>query len=94
MPIAKAMRARDQGANEEIKELARTAIARIRRGQRAEDPVYQQAVAEQKERDIFDFSYFATVGNATSVRQAQRFGEEIAATLVNEGVQAVVFTST
>jgi len=42
---------------------------------------------------LFD-SYFATVGNATSVRQAQRFGEEIAATLVNEGVQAVIFTST
>lgn len=38
--------------------------------------------------------YFATVGNATSVRQAVQFGREIAALLVNAGVQAVVLTST
>jgi glycine reductase len=38
--------------------------------------------------------YFATVGNATSVERARRYGAEIAAKLVNEGVQAVVFTST
>lgn len=38
--------------------------------------------------------YFATVGNGTSVEQARRFGTEIAALLVNEGVQAVIFTST
>lgn len=38
--------------------------------------------------------YFATVGNATSVKRAARFGQEIAAQLVNEGVQAVIFTST
>ncbi len=38
--------------------------------------------------------YFATVGNSTSVAQARRFGAEIAALLVNEGVQAVIFTST
>jgi glycine reductase len=38
--------------------------------------------------------YYATVGNATSVRRALRFGQEIAAMLVNVGVQAVVFTST
>ena len=38
--------------------------------------------------------YFATVGNATSVERAKRYGAEIAAKLVNEGVQAVVFTST
>ena len=38
--------------------------------------------------------YFVTVGNATSVQRAKRYGAEIAATLVNEGVQAVVFTST
>ena len=38
--------------------------------------------------------YFATVGNATSVENARRFGEEIAAQLVNEGVQAVILTST
>jgi hypothetical protein len=54
--------ARDDGGNEEIAALARTAIARIRRGQREEDPVYQHAVAEQKERDIFDFTYFASLG--------------------------------
>ena len=39
-------------------------------------------------------TYYATVGNATSVARAKRFGEEIAATLINEGVQAVVLTST
>jgi glycine reductase len=38
--------------------------------------------------------YYATVGNATAVRRAVRFGQEIAAMLVNVGVQAVVFTST
>ena len=36
----------------------------------------------------------ATVGNGTSVERARRFGQEIAAELVNEGVQAVIFTST
>lgn len=39
-------------------------------------------------------TYFATVGNATSVERAKRYGAQIAAKLVNEGVQAVVFTST
>ena len=39
-------------------------------------------------------SYFSTVGNATSVERAKRYGAQIAAKLVNEGVQAVVFTST
>ena len=38
--------------------------------------------------------FYTTVGNATSVDRAKRYGEEIAAILVNEGVQAVVFTST
>jgi betaine reductase len=37
---------------------------------------------------------YATVGNATSVRRAVRFGEEIAAMLVNVGVHAVITTST
>ena len=61
--------ARDEGGNEELSALARTAIARIRRGELEEDPVYQHTVAEQKERDIFDFSYFASVGygNDTNV---------------------------
>jgi len=39
-------------------------------------------------------SYFVTVGNATSVERAKRYGADIAVRLVNEGVQAVVFTST
>jgi betaine reductase len=39
-------------------------------------------------------TYYATVGNATSVRRAVRFGEEIAAMLVNVGVHAVITTST
>ncbi len=39
-------------------------------------------------------TYYATVGNATAVDQARRFGTEIAPLLVNEGVQAVVLTST
>lgn len=39
-------------------------------------------------------TYYATVGNATSVKDAARLGAEIAALLVNEGVQAVIFTST
>ena len=38
--------------------------------------------------------YYATVGNGTSVESARRFGEEIAARLVNAGVQAVILTST
>lgn len=38
--------------------------------------------------------YFATVGNGTSVARARRFGEEIAAQLVSDGVQAVILTST
>jgi TPR repeat protein len=54
--------ARDQGASEEIAGLAGTAIGRIESGRRAEDPVYQHAVLEQEERDIFDFSYFASIG--------------------------------
>lgn len=39
-------------------------------------------------------TYYATVGNATSVERAAGFGAEIAAKLVNVGVQAVVLTST
>ena len=38
--------------------------------------------------------YFATVGNATSVERAKRYGAQIAVQLINAGVQAVVFTST
>jgi glycine reductase len=39
-------------------------------------------------------TYYATVGNATSVERAQQYGQEIAAELVNVGVQAVILTST
>ena len=39
-------------------------------------------------------TYFATVGNATSVERAVRFGRDIAAMLVNVGVHAVIVTST
>ena len=38
--------------------------------------------------------YFATVGNATSVERARRFGRDIAAQLVADGVDAVILTST
>ena len=38
--------------------------------------------------------YFSTVGNATSVDNAKRFGTEIAAKLIKNGVQAVILTST
>ena len=38
--------------------------------------------------------YYATVGNATSVANARRFGESIAKQLTSEGVQAVILTST
>ncbi len=39
-------------------------------------------------------TYYATVGNATSVARAEEYGREIAAELVNVGVQAVILTST
>ncbi len=38
--------------------------------------------------------YFATVGNATAVETAARFGRELAARLLADGVQAVILTST
>ena len=38
--------------------------------------------------------YYATVGNATSVANARKFGESIAKILVADGVQAVILTST
>ncbi len=41
------------------------------------------------------FPYFyTTVGNGTSVANARKYAAEIAAELVNEGVQAVILTST
>lgn len=38
--------------------------------------------------------YYATVGNATAVAKARKFGQDIAKILVADGVQAVIFTST
>ena len=38
--------------------------------------------------------YYATVGNATSVESARKFGREIAQKLVADGVQAAILTST
>ena len=38
--------------------------------------------------------YFVTAGMATPVQNARKMGTEIAAVLRNEGVQAVIFTST
>ncbi len=41
------------------------------------------------------FPYFySTVGNGTSVANAKKYAEEIAAELINEGVEAVILTST
>jgi len=42
---------------------------------------------------LYDY-YFATVGNATSVANARKFGENIARQLIADGVQAVILTST
>lgn len=39
-------------------------------------------------------TYYATVGNATSVASARKFGQEIAKNLLADGVQAVILTST
>ncbi len=38
--------------------------------------------------------YYATVGNATAVAKARKFGQDIAKILVADGVQAVILTST
>lgn len=38
--------------------------------------------------------YYATVGNATSVENARKYGQQIAKILVADGVQAVILTST
>ena len=39
-------------------------------------------------------SYYATVGNGTSVASAEKYGREIAELLIADGVQAVILTST
>lgn len=38
--------------------------------------------------------FYTTVGNGTAVASAKRFGTEIAAKLISDGVQAVILTST
>lgn len=38
--------------------------------------------------------YYTTVGNGTAVKSSKKFAEEIAQKLVNDGVQAVILTST
>lgn len=38
--------------------------------------------------------YYTTVGNGTAVKSAKKFAEEIAQKLINDGVQAVILTST
>ena len=71
------------------------------------DPVYANAVPDrvvpidalralEKEGKIGKlFPYFyATVGNGTSVANAKKYASDIARELVNEGVQAVILTST
>ncbi len=55
------------------------------------------AVRELKKEGLFGSlheTYYATVGNGTSVEKAQAFGSEVAALLVADGVQAVILTST
>ena len=54
--------ARDQEQNTKISSYARKAIGRIRATQRSQDPVIQYVERERKEKDIFDFSYYAKAG--------------------------------
>ena len=61
--------ARDQDQNPKVSSYARKAIGRIRSAQRSEDPIIQRVERERKEKDVFDFSYYAQVGfgNDTNV---------------------------
>ena len=54
--------ARDQQQNPKVSNYARKAILRIRETEESKDPVIQRAKAEKKEKEIFDFSYYAQVG--------------------------------
>lgn len=54
-------------------------------------------VRELEEEGVFGSlheTYYATVGNGTSVEKARTFGHEIAHKLLADGVQAVILTST
>ncbi len=55
--------------------------------------VVRELVAEGRIGDLHE-TYYATVGNATSVERARKFGAEIAAQLKEAQVQAVILTST
>lgn len=54
--------ARDQHQNQQVSDMARKAIGRIRSQQRSEDPVIQRVEREQKEKDVFDLDLYARVG--------------------------------
>lgn len=54
--------ARDQQQNEQISNMARKAIGRIRSSERSKDPVIQYVERKQKEKDVFDLDLFAHVG--------------------------------
>lgn len=71
------------------------------------DPVYANEDADrvlpvdvlrdlEKEGKIGSLSryYYATVGNGTAVANARKYGQAIAKRLIEEGVQAVILTST
>jgi tetratricopeptide (TPR) repeat protein len=51
--------ARDQQQNQQVSDMARKAIGRIRKSQRSEDPVIQYAERKQKEKDTFDLDMYA-----------------------------------
>jgi glycine reductase complex component B subunit gamma len=55
--------------------------------------VVRELESEGAFSSLHDF-YYATVGNGTSVKSAEKYGLEIAKLLVNDGVQAVILTST
>lgn len=55
--------------------------------------VLRQMEKEGKIGKLFH-TFYSTVGNGTAVADAKKWGEEIGAKLKNEGVQAVILTST
>lgn len=55
--------------------------------------VLREMEKEGKIGKLYDY-YFSTVGNGTAVANANKFGEEIGKELIENGVDAVVLTST
>lgn len=55
--------------------------------------VVRELEAEGAFGSLHDY-YYATVGNATSVENARKYGQGIARMLLKDGVQAVILTST